>query len=424
MQVGQYRDVLALRGVRSVLLLGFLVRMPMFAGGLVLTVHIVSTLGRSYGEAGLVAAAFTVAIAVSAPWRGRVLDWVGLRRTVLPSILVESVAWCVAPFVAYELVLPLAVLAGLFVVPTFSILRQALIVAVPSDRRRTALSLDSVFTELSFMIGPAFGIWAAVTWDTRWTLVGVQLASVLAAAGLMVLNPPMRANRAAGTQRLADEKAPLRASGEGPLPERARGDRQWVSASVVAVLAAAGAATVVLGGTDVAIVAALRSTGNQGALGWVMALWGAGSLVGGLVYGAWHRSISVFWLLGGLAASTLPVALAGSLGSLSVLLFVCGFLCAPTITATVDSLSRLVPESFRGEAMGWHGSAMTTGQAIGAPFAGFAIDRGGWQWGFICVSVVGLVIAGLAAGGAGLLRRQPSTWEAGRPADLVDLEPL
>ncbi|MGB8383779.1 MAG: MFS transporter [Dermatophilaceae bacterium] len=406
MQMGQYRDVLALPGVRSVLLLGFLVRMPMFAGGLVLTVHIVSTLGRSYGEAGLVAAAFTVAIAISAPWRGRILDRVGLRRTVLPSIIVESLAWLLAPFVAYELVLPLAVLAGLFVVPTFSILRQALIIAVPADRRRTALSLDSVFTELSFMIGPAFGIWAAVTWDTRWTLVGVQLASVLAAGGLMMLNPPMRSTAHAGVGESVDDSLGLGADREGAPRRPAKRDTTWVTTEVVAVLAAAGAATVVLGGTDVSIVAALRTSGSQGSLGWVMALWGAGSLIGGLVYGAWHRSISVFWLLGGLSASTLPVALGGSLWTLSGLLFVCGFLCAPTITATVDSLSRLVPERFRGETMGWHGSAMTTGQAIGAPFAGFAIDHGGWQWGFVSASVVGLAAAVLGGMTVRLLRRR------------------
>jgi MFS family permease len=382
MRLGQYRDVLSLPGVRSVLLLGFLVRMPMFAGGLVLTVHIVSTLGRSYGEAGLVAAAFTIAIAVSAPWRGRILDRVGLRRTVLPSLVVNSLAWSVVPFVPYELVLPLAVLAGLFVVPTFSILRQAMIVAVPVQRRRTALSLDSVFTELSFMIGPAVGVWAAVTWDTRWTLVVLQFTSVLAGAALMVVDPPMRSEE------------PARGGAEGaPAEAGAKDSRGWVSFPAVAVLASAAAATVVLAGSDVAIVAALRSTGEDAAIGWVMAVWGAGSLIGGLVYGAWHRSIPVFWLLGGLAVTTLPVALAGSLVSLSILLFACGFLCAPTITATIDSLSRLVPESSRGEAMGWHGSAMTTGNAIGAPFAGFAIDAGGWQWGFVSVSLVGLAVA-------------------------------
>ena len=155
MQVSAYRDVTALPAARSVLLLGFLVRMPMFCTGIVLTLHVVSTLGRSYGEAGLVSAAFTIALAVSAPWRGRLLDRHGLRRVVAPSILVTGLVWTALPFLPYAVLLPASALGGLFAVPSFSILRQALIAAVPQERRRTALSLDSVLTELSFMIAPA-----------------------------------------------------------------------------------------------------------------------------------------------------------------------------------------------------------------------------------------------------------------------------
>jgi MFS family permease len=184
----------------------------------------------------------------------------------------------------------------------------------------------------------------------------------------------------------------------------APGDKRWVSVGALAVLAAAAATSIVLAGTDVSIVAALRETGDTAAIGWVLSVWGAGSLVGGLVYGAWHRSISVFWLLAGLAASTVPVALAGSLPWLVVLLFLCGVLCAPTITATLDHLARLVPEGSRGEAMGWHGSAMTAGQAIGAPLAGFAIDHAGWGWGFVSVSLVALAIA-VVGGVAERIRR-------------------
>ena len=90
---------------------------------------------------------------------------------------------------------------------------------------------------------------------------------------------------------------------------------------------------------------------------------------------------------------TAPVALATNLPLAVVLLFVSGLFCAPSITATVDTLSRLVPLGARGEAIGWHGSSMTLGIALGAPLAGFAIDAGGWQWGFVVVSAVGLLIA-------------------------------
>ena len=169
--------------------------------------------------------------------------------------------------------------------------------------------------------------------------------------------------------------------------------RSWFGLPVFTVLAAAAATTLVLGGSDVAIVATLRAMDAQQHIGWVLAIWGAGSMVGGLVYGAWHRSVAAFWLLGGLALVTAPVALATNLPLAVVLLFVSGLFCAPSITATVDTLSRLVPLSARGEAIGWHGSSMTLGIALGAPLAGFAIDAGGWQWGFVVVSAVGLLVA-------------------------------
>ena len=93
MPTGPYQRVLAVRPLRQALLLGILVRIPIFAGGVVLTLHVVQTLGRSYGAAGLVTAGATVAIAVSGPWRGRLLDRMGLRRVVLPSLLVSAACW-------------------------------------------------------------------------------------------------------------------------------------------------------------------------------------------------------------------------------------------------------------------------------------------------------------------------------------------
>ncbi len=441
MQLSAYRHVTALPAARSVLLLGFLVRMPMFATGIVLTLHVVTTLGRSYGEAGLVSAAFTLALAVSAPWRGRLLDRHGLRRVVAPAIIATAVVWTTLPFLPYAVLLPACILGGLFVVPTFSILRQALIVAVPDDWRRTALSLDSVLVELSFMISPAVAVWAAAIYDTRWVLFTLAVLSLLAAVSVYVVNPPLTSEGMAEAAAGGLDAEALAGCGAGVGAEALGGSgstnlsasvgaaasaasagaeavgasdvtdgaqtRRWVTPGALAVLGAAAATTVVLAGTDVTIVAALRATGDASAIGWVLSIWGAGSLFGGLFYGAWHRSISVFWLLGGLAVSTLPVALAGSLPWLVVLLFVCGFLCAPTITATVDHLSRLVSEGSRGEAMGWHGSAMTAGQAIGAPLAGYAIDHGGWGWGFISVSLVGLAVA--VVGGAG-----ERVWRANR----------
>ena len=383
----RYRRVLASAALRRALVLGFLVRMPIFAGGVVLTLHVVSHLGRPYAAAGLVSAAATIAIAVSGPWRGRLLDSRGLRRVVLPSIVVAAVCWSIAPFVSYWWLLALAALAGLFVIPSFSIIRQAVIAAVHEDDRRTAISLDSVAVELSFMVGPAAGVWAATVWPTQWVLFVIEMLGVLAGVLLWLANPVLRDEEAEPPPQEAAEDEGV-AGGLVRVPRSS-----WFRARFIVICLGAAATTLVLGGTDIAIVASLRDFDAQASIGWVLAVWGFGSLVGGLVYGGLQKSVSAFWLLGGLAVASAPMALAAGVPSLAILSFVAGLFCAPTITATVDQVSRVVPSSARGEAMGWHGSFMTGGMAMGAPLAGFAIDHRGWQWGFLVVAAVGLVVA-------------------------------
>ncbi|WP_034723316.1 MFS transporter, partial [Intrasporangium chromatireducens] len=92
----------------------------------------------------------------------------------------------------YAPLLALAALAGLFVVPTFSILRQVILRSVPDSQRRTALSLDSATTELSFMVGPTVGVWLATVWHTGWALFTCELAAVAVGVVLWLYNPPLR----------------------------------------------------------------------------------------------------------------------------------------------------------------------------------------------------------------------------------------
>jgi len=370
-----YRRALGSRPLRTVLVLGTLVRGPVFASMVLLTVHVVTSLGESYAAAGALSAAATIAIAVSGPWRGRLLDRLGLRRVVLPSVCVALVCWSIAPFVGYWPLLVLAVVAGLFVIPTFSITRQAVIASVGEADRRTAISLDSAAMELSFMVAPAIAIWAATQWSTSWVLFATQMLGVLGGVLLWVVDPPLRGD---GETRVGGPRVPV---------------RTWFGLPFLAVCLTALASTLVLSGSDIAFVAAMRTFDAVAQIGLVLALWGLGSLVGGLLYGAMSRSVSAFWLLGGLAVVTVPMAFASSPSSLAVLSFVAGLFCAPTITATVDQASRIVPAAVRGEAMGWHGSFLTTGGALGAPIAGVAIDRGGPPAGFVTVAAVGLLVA-------------------------------
>jgi MFS family permease len=142
-RVRAYREVLSSPAVRNVLLLGALIRIPFFAGAVLLALHVVQTLHGSYAQAGVLSAIVTMCVAMSGPWRGRFLDRLGLRRTILPSILVGAVCWSIAPFVDYVPLLVLAAVAGLFDIPIFTVVRQAVIAASTEQNRQPALALES-----------------------------------------------------------------------------------------------------------------------------------------------------------------------------------------------------------------------------------------------------------------------------------------
>lgn len=359
--------------VRRILVLGLLIRIPLWAAGVVLTLHVVTHLDRSYTEAGLVEMVLCIALAISGPWRGRRLDRIGLRATVAPSLGVLAVTWTIAPWVGYWALLVLVGVAGVFVVPTFSIVRQVLIGAVPDHQRTAVLSVDSVVVEFSFMIGPVLGVLAATYLPTPTALMICQLTAVAGALALWIDNPPL---------------------GQDADPDEPRHRvREWLSPAVVMVLALCVAATVILTGEDLGAVAAMRAMHHTTSIGWVLALWGLGSAIGGIIYGALHRHPPAAVLLVLLAASTAVVSLGDNRLTFTALLFVSGMFCAPTITATIDELSRIVPASVRGEAMGWHGSALTLGGAAGAPIVGWAIDHGGWEGGFELAGLLGATIA-------------------------------
>jgi MFS family permease len=99
------------------------------------------------------------------------------------------------------------------------------------------------------------------------------------------------------------------------------------------------------------------------------------------------------WLLLGLAVLTAPVGLATTPWLLCLAILPAGALCAPVISATAQAVAAMVPEGSRGEAMGWHGSALTLGGAVGAPLAGAAIDALGPWAGFTATATVGLLFA-------------------------------
>ncbi|MER7442363.1 MFS transporter [Micromonospora avicenniae] len=372
-----YREALALPGLRSLLLVAVLARIPLTATGVTLTFYVVQDLGRGYGAAGLVGAAVTVGGAIGGPLLGRLIDRRGLRPVLVLTGIVEAVFWSTAPSLPYPLLLPAAFIAGSLALPIFSVVRQSVAALVPEERRRPAYALDSMSVELSFMVGPALAVALATTITARHTLYLVGAGIVAAGVAFWLLNPPT-----------ADDVE------EPGTPRRQIHRREWVTPRLLAVLAVSLAATLVLGGTDVAVVAVLRESGEVGWTGVVLAMWAVASLVGGFAYGATHRAVSPLALMAALSLCTIPVGLGGSHWWLLCLAMIpAGALCAPTLAATADAVSRLAPAEVRGEAMGVHGSAVTIGLAVGAPLAGAVIDARAPWWGFAVTGLIGALVA-------------------------------
>lgn len=375
MHLDAYRRVLALPGVRSLMVVALLARVPFTAAGMTLTLHVVLGLERGYGAAGLVGGLFTTGAAIGAPLLGRLTDRRGLRAMLALTISVEAAFWLVAALLPFPALLVAAFLAGLLAIPMFSVVRQSIAALVPEEQRKPAFSIDSMSVELSFMVGPALAVASATQLASpvsAWLVGGLI---VLSGIGMWLLNPPIRT---------ADEEAVA-----GPAVPR----RSWLRVPFVTVLLATLAATLVLSGTDVGVVAILRDAGQVGWTSLIFVLWSVYSLAGGFVYGAMRHSPHPLVLSAGLGLATIPMGLAAGWDALALLLIPAGVLCAPSLAAGADAVSRLVPGRARGEAMGLYGSALTLGMALGAPFTGAVADALGTRWAFAAVGGLGAVLA-------------------------------
>ena len=383
MRLQPFRLVLSREGTRSLLLVSLIARIPVTAAPVVLTLHVVLGLHLGFAESGAVAAMLALGAAVGAPLVGKSIDRFGLRSVLVITTVAEGAFWGVAGALPYALLLPLALASGLFTLPVFSVARQSLAALLPPSERQAGYALDSMAVELSFAVGPALGIVLLTQAGTTVTFATLAVLLVASGVALIVLDPPVHGEKGVDAVR-----------GSRPVHlEPAPHWREWVDVRTVAVLFAAFGATVTLAGTDTAMAAIMRSFDAVPLLGLVIALWCLASLVGGFVYGAWSRRVDPLVLLALMAALTVPAALAGSWQLLALLLLPSGLFCAPLMSASAEVLAELSPDRARGQVMGVHASALTIGNAAGAPLVGIVVDHADPRLGLVTVGVLGLVLA-------------------------------
>jgi MFS family permease len=352
-------------------------RIPVTANSMVLTLHVVLSLHRGYGAAGIVGAVITIGTAVGAPVLGRLIDAIGLRLALVICTLGEGAFWLTAGKLNYQELLLTAFFGGLLAVPVMSISRQAISALVPDEHRRSAFSMDSISVELSYMAGPALGVLVATRASTYAALLAVGGATVLFGIVLYLVNPRVR---------------PEGDSAQEATPRPAR--RSWLRGTLIGVLVTNFGAVFVLAGMEVSAVAALRLVGQVSWTGIVTIVMCVASAIGGIVYGALHKAPGPAILLGAMSVLMLPVGLAGGEWWVLALATVpANLICAPTLAATGEAVSRLTPSSVRGEAMGLHSSSLTLGAALGSPVIGTLVDHLGPTGGFLGAGLGGVAVS-------------------------------
>jgi MFS family permease len=374
-----YRAVLAVPGFPALSALAFLARIPASAAAVTITLHVVLTLGQGYAAAGTVGAATTIGMALGAPLLGRVVDARGLRPVLVLALVSAAAFWSVAPALTLPALLTGAFLGGLLGLPVYSVVRQSIAVLVPQARRRTAFALDSMSVEVSYILGPALGSVLVLRLSSAVAMRVVGACFVLAAIALLVLDPPVH--------ELGED------GGRAPRPRT----RSWLRAPLVAALLGAAAASLLVFGTELAVIAHLQTTGQAGWIAVVNAVWCVASLTGGFVYGALPRPVSPYLLLAAMGLATLPVSLGGPWWATALLLVPAGLFCAPSLAASTATVAELAPAPVRGLLTGLLGSAITLGAALATPLTGLAVDLLSPAAALLLVGATGVCVAGIAA---------------------------
>ena len=193
----------------------------------------------------------------------------------------------------------------------------------------------------------------------------------------------------------------------------ARVSREWRAAPGADEAARAGAMSTVgirtlvasltlgalaLGVLEIGIAAFAEREASRADAGWLFALWGVGSMAGGLWYGgrAWRTPADRRFLAvtGVLAVGLVPLPLAGSMPVFALMVVVSGLALAPVAATGYSLIGELAPPESMTEAYAWQIVAFVAGSAVGAWLAGVVVDA---------VSVEAALACAPLAAGAGLL---------------------
>jgi MFS family permease len=385
------RAVLTAPGAWPLLSTSIIARLPLAMLSLVLLVHTERVTG-SFALAGLVSGSYTVGLGTGAPFLGRLVDRGGQLAVLAATAFASSAllgAVALLPASAPGAVLvALAAGIGLATPPVSGSVRALLPKVLPDAKALpAAYAVESSALELTFIFGPPLALGVAAVSSTR---------AALACAGLVL----MAATAAFATRPASRRWRPP------PAARRPRGGslRSPAIRTLVAVLTAVG---VLFGATEVGVTAAATRLGSTNSAGPLLAMWGLGSLAGGLVAarrgGGAHRAAGLAGILAVLALGHAALAVTTtSLMAIGAVLLVAGVAIAPAY-ATINAMAgQAAPEGTVTEAFAWLSTAVVTGASAGTAAAGALAQSAGPGAAFALAGLAGALAVAIT------MRRSPT----------------
>lgn len=369
-------------------LLSLPMRMPLGTVGLGTLLHLRELTG-SIAFAGSVVGAQLVAMAVTAPLFGRIVDRHGPRGVLVATGLVCPLALAVILFagplgLSRSTILAIALVAGAFS-PPLTVLIRTLWRMRLSDAalRQSAFALDAVILELAYTIGPAM-IAFAVAIGPPEAPMALALAFTLAAVPLLFVSGAL----AWWTPSVPGERHLL-----GPLTD----------VRLVMLFAASFTLTMAFGALEVGYPGFGRAAGADAWGPALIAVSSIGSAAGGLLYGGLHlrrsraRQLPVIMAIFAIPlAAHLPI---DNPWLLAPVAFAAGALIAPAMTVVSLLVSDIAPHRYATEAFMWSGTAILTGLGAGMSVAGVLVERyganGAFAWAAASAAIASLLALAL-----------------------------
>jgi len=399
-------DAPATRDREAVTLVGIsvLARLPlaMFSISLLICVR---ELTGSFALAGLASGAYIVGRGISSPLLGRLVDRHGQPRVLVACAITSAVllaTFAALPnHVAPALPVVLACVIGMASPPLSAGVRTLLpLVVTDSSALNTAYTIEATALELTFIAGPPLALGLAAGISSRTPLL-VGAIVLLTTTALFAAQPAARRRR-------------IHAD---PPPGRAGTLHHPAVRALILILSAVG---VVFGAVDVAVADAASSLHDIAATGPLLAVWGVGSLLGGILcarIGAVNRPSAVTGLVMLFAAAHAALVLGShDLLVLGALLLIAGGAIAPATGAIYALAGRAVPSHVQTEAFAWLLSASATGASLGTAAAGALAQWAGPEAAFTLAALGGATAALTALFRRPTLHGAPSERQAATPA--------